>query len=169
MKTISYGLIVMAIGLFISWAGCGGDDNGTTDSEDVLSQEDADVTSDDDTVMATSDGGRTWDTIKVTRSVNTILRNGDFLNFETTDDAVDISRSSDDGNRTAAPSLRATSPPASQLPAFPSSRLHLPSTATTQRPESAKRWYMYPSIFKKLTFQEINSQEVTYNDFQEIK
>ena len=55
------------------------------------------MTSDNDTVMATSDGGRTWDTIKVTKTVNTILRSGDFLNFETTPDAIDVSLSSDDG------------------------------------------------------------------------
>ena len=55
------------------------------------------MTSDDDTVMETRDGGRTWSALKVRRAVNTILRDGAFLNFETTTAGVDVSRSADDG------------------------------------------------------------------------
>ena len=53
--------------------------------------------SDGHTVMRTLDGGRTWDNLQVTKSVNTVLRNGTFLAVESEAEMLRVSQSSDQG------------------------------------------------------------------------
>ena len=55
------------------------------------------MTSDDDSVLKTADGGKSWETVKVTRAMNTVLRNGNFLNFEQLSDAIEVHASADEG------------------------------------------------------------------------
>ena len=53
--------------------------------------------SDGHTVMRTHDGGRTWDDLQVTKTVNTVLRDGTFLAVESEGGLLQVSRSSDQG------------------------------------------------------------------------
>ena len=53
--------------------------------------------SDGHTVMRTTDGGRTWDNLQVTRHVNTVLCDGTFLAVEHQEGHLQIARSSDCG------------------------------------------------------------------------
>ena len=53
--------------------------------------------SDGHTVMRTRDGGRTWDDLQVTKSVNTVLHDGTFLAVEPEDGRLRVSQSSDQG------------------------------------------------------------------------
>ena len=53
--------------------------------------------SDGHTVMRTCDGGRTWDNLQVTKSVNAVLHDGTFLAVESEDEMLRVSRSSDQG------------------------------------------------------------------------
>ena len=55
------------------------------------------MTSDDDTVMLTADGGRSWSSLKVSRPVDAFLRDGSFLNSESEPSRLVVSRSVDDG------------------------------------------------------------------------
>ena len=53
--------------------------------------------SDGHTVMRTRDGGRTWDDLQVTKSVNTVLRDGTFLSVEPEARLLQVLQSSDQG------------------------------------------------------------------------
>ena len=48
-------------------------------------------------VMHTGDGGQTWDKVKVTRSVNSVLRDGTFLSYDHENDHLLLYRSQDEG------------------------------------------------------------------------
>ena len=48
-------------------------------------------------VMRTGDGGRTWDTVKVTRRVDTVLRDGTFLSWDHVNDRLLLYQSRDEG------------------------------------------------------------------------
>ena len=63
-----------------------------TDDDEIHAQ-----MSDSHTVMRTGDGGQTWDNLQVTKSVNTVLRDGTFLTVESTDKMLQVLRSSDQG------------------------------------------------------------------------
>ena len=53
--------------------------------------------SDGHTVMRTLDGGRTWDNLQVTKTVNTVLHDGTFLAVEPEAGRLRVSRSNDQG------------------------------------------------------------------------
>ena len=53
--------------------------------------------SDGHTVMRTCDGGRTWDDLQVTKTINTVLYDGTFLAVESEGEMLQVSRSSDQG------------------------------------------------------------------------
>ena len=55
------------------------------------------MTSDDKTVMLSADGGRSWSALEVSRPVDTVLRDGSFLNSEPEPSRLVVSRSADDG------------------------------------------------------------------------
>ena len=63
-----------------------------TDDDEIHAQ-----MSDGHTVMRTCDGGRTWDNLQVTKTVNTVLRDGTFLAVEPEAGRLHVSRSSDWG------------------------------------------------------------------------
>ena len=63
-----------------------------TDDDEIHAQ-----MSDGHTVMRTPDGGRTWDNLQVTKTVNTVLRDGTFLAVEPEGRLLRVSRSSDQG------------------------------------------------------------------------
>jgi Neuraminidase (sialidase) len=63
-----------------------------TDNDEIHAQ-----MSDSHTVMRTRDGGRTWDNLQVTKSVNTVLRDGMFLAVEPEAGRLRVSQSSDQG------------------------------------------------------------------------
>ncbi len=63
-----------------------------TDDDEIHAQ-----MSDGHTVMRTCDGGRTWDNLQVTKTVNTVLRDGTFLAVESMEGMLQVSRSSDQG------------------------------------------------------------------------
>ena len=63
-----------------------------TDDDEIHAQ-----MSDSHTVMRTRDGGRTWDNLQVTKSINTVLYDGTFLAVEPKGSLLHVSRSSDQG------------------------------------------------------------------------
>ena len=63
-----------------------------TDDDEIHAQ-----MSDGHTVMRTCDGGRTWDNLQVTKTVNTVLRDGTFLAVESMEGMLQVSRSSGQG------------------------------------------------------------------------
>ncbi len=77
------------------------DSNWYADTQATLIVTDDDVihaqVSDGHTVMRTRDGGRTWDNLQVTKSINSVLRDGTFLAVEFEDETLHISRSRDQG------------------------------------------------------------------------
>jgi len=77
------------------------DRNWYSDPQPTLTVTDSDVihvqTSDGHTVMRSGDGGCTWDSLQVTRSVSAVLRDGTFMAVEYMDGRILLFRSDDDG------------------------------------------------------------------------